>query len=88
MPATAIKLKGKLRKTVRLIRGKRDASTNLIQKMPRHVHSVIPPPSSGPRIYEMDSVMPTNAPTTSGRSGPCSTRHTCARLYRPDPPIP
>lgn len=55
--------------------------TNLIQKMPLQVHPAeIPPPSNGPRTYEMERVMPTSAPTISGLLGPCSRRQTCAKL--------
>ena len=70
------------------LKGVRVEETYLIQKMPRQVHSEMAPPSRGPRMYEMDSVMPTSAPTISGRLGPCSTRHTWAKLYSPEPPIP
>jgi hypothetical protein len=63
-------------------------STHLNQKIPRQLHSDMAPPSSGPRMKEIERVIPTRAPTTSGRLGPCSRRHTCAKLYNPEPPMP
>lgn len=47
------------------------------------------PPSTGPRTNETASVIPTRAPKRLGLwAGPTSKSPICAKLYRPEPPMP